>query len=484
MRQLFQKQQEETRVAPVLPTTLPTAVAAQSVSPSAAEIVSEKAVAEKEGMGQSRRVKPVLTPQVRAARRKRAAIITLAASLLVGARWFQANRDPVYPRGEGVYAPQIAPAWGKLKTPNAGTFYMAATDAFDYASVPNTIQTDSAAAQKPVVAKAQPALALLRQGMQYPYYGHLRTNYFHSDPVEATGIGRPVANYVATRELARVLVAEANVRASEGNTAGAIQSSLDVVRYGIDGAADEHSLVEGMIGSLVQGMGAKEGLKHVAGLSGADARAGAARLETMLASERSTAQMITADRGMVYETLGSMYRAGNAQEVTSAYSMSAPAIGEKLAYNAGVFVLTKQGVVNEFATQYDRVLTRLKMPYQQSKGLPSVAESWNPLVRMATPNYERAFQQTTRTSAMNRVLLARLAVQAYRGEHNGAAPASLAELTAGASPYLKAVPTDPFSRSGRDPLRYEATTGDAYSVGENGLDDRGAGDDRIEADVK
>ncbi|MBC8140857.1 MAG: hypothetical protein H7Y38_05390, partial [Armatimonadetes bacterium] len=65
------------------------------------------------------------------------------------------------------------------------------------------------------------------------------------------------------------------------------------------------------------------------------------------------------------------------------------------------------------------------------------------------------------------------------GEHKGGAPATLAELTTGANPYLQTVPTDLLSPSGAEPLRYNARTGTVYSVGENGKDEGATGDDDL-----
>jgi len=90
---------------------------------------------------------------------------------------------------------------------------------------------------------------------------------------------------------------------------------------------------------------------------------------------------------------------------------------------------------------------------------------------------ERGFGQYTRCSAQNRVLLARLAIQAYRQEHGGASPISLEKLIEGSRPYLNSVPVDPLSMNGDSPLRYNPANGDVYSVGENGLDDHDMGDD-------
>ncbi len=477
-----------------------------SAPPSAAETVTdtaashetagkaEHAVVSREHTARQARARKIVTPQERLVRKRRVAAATLALSLLVGGRWIVANQEPTYPKGEGVYATNTAPQWGQMKQPNAATFYMAATDALNYETVfgnsggyrggsSRLLMDEPASVQKPYVERAQPSLNLLRQGMQYPYVADFQTNHFKTNPSEAKGLSRPVVNFIAQREMARLLAAEANVRASEGNHAGAIESSLDAIRLGVD-QSQGHSLVDGMIGVLIQGIGAKEGIKHVANLSPQEARAAATRLQTTLANESWFARILTAERDVMYEVLQSLY-SGAEQGGLSTLGIGNPeqalsGIGTRLVYGAGLLYFTKQGLVDDVATYNDRVLARVKLPYYQARQLPPVAESSNPLVRIASPGYERAFRQATVKAAWNRVLLAQLAVQAYRGDHGGTLPASLAVLTQGTAPYLTALPTDPFSPTAADPLRYDPRSGNVYSVGDNGTDDGNAGDDNAE----
>lgn len=433
--------EEKTETQTVAPTEATETVAVQSATTSKV-VKRERTVAE------------------RVLRGRRIALGTLCVSLALGGRWYAANLTPTYPVGEGVYQGSIAPKWGQMKQGNAATFYMAATDALNRDAISKsfpggyttgTLIDAPVALQKKPVALAQPALKLLRQEMQYPYLPDMQTNFVESDPHAGRGLDRPVANFIVLRDTARLLAAEASVRASEGNTVGAMESSLDAVRLGVD-TAQGHTLIDGMIGVLVQGIGATEGMKHVAGLSAPDARAAAKRLQTIIERERTPAQMFTAERNSTYEIFQTTFSAGNAQNVTGEFG-SLSAMVSQAAYNGALMFYTKQGMINDYAAYTDTVLRRVKLPYQQAKQLPKIAESKNSVVAMITPNYERGFTYTTQKRVMNRVLLARLAVQAYKGEHNNALPASLADLIIGANPYLDAVPTDLLSPSGAEPLR-------------------------------
>lgn len=490
MRSLFHRVEKPQYLSTTPPTETETVEVPQEAT---APVEITASISTKDKTVRQQRVKKILTPQERLAKKRRLALTTIAVSLMFGGRWYAANQQPTYPVGEGVYAPNTAPKWGEMKQPNAATFYMAASDALDLDAINKSVSgvkygigklmDEPLAVQKPAVTLAQPAFALLRQGMKYPYVADYQTNYFKVNPVQTKGLERPVPNFIILREMSRLLAADASVHAAEGNHAAAIGSSLDAVRLGID-QSKGHSLIDGMIGVLIQGIGAKEGMKHVASLSAAEARAAATRLESDLAGERSLAHIITAERdAMSYETLQTLFQANSRQGFSASTDLENVVAGNfgRFALSAATLFYTKQGLVNSFAEQYDKILANVKQPYYQAVHAPKVMPSSNPIVRQwVVEDFSRAFWQTTAKATWNRMLLTQLAVQAYRGEHNGSLPSSLAVLTTGMNPYLTVAPTDPFSQSGSDLLRYNPQTGKVYSVGQNGIDDGNSGDDNVD----
>ncbi|MBC8137812.1 MAG: hypothetical protein H8F28_18175 [Fibrella sp.] len=429
-------------------------------------------------------MKYIPTLQQRIVRRRRIAIVTIIASLGIACRWHVANLEPAYPVGEGVYKENTVSETGETKQPNAALFYMAAAGAF-HIDMPEGLEQDThslisapLSVQEPVVAQAKPAFDLLRQGMKYSFVADKIPGYF----VEESSVGKsiPTRNFAPLREMSRMLAVESRVKAAKGDTPGALQSALDAMRLGTD-AGQGASLLEGMIGVLLQRIGTQEAIRHVKGLSAAEARAGASRLEAMLKHERTFAQMMTAERDtMSYDTLKTVFRTGAFQGMNpnTGEELDLQGAGWRFALGTMVFARTKQGVVDDFAEQYDQILTRYRMPYQLAKRLDKTQLSANPMVRYwVDTDVQRAYHQTTQQATHNRVLLAQLAIQAYRQEHGGVAPTSLSDLTRGTKPYISVVPGDPFSLPGTHALRYDAHTGKAYSVGENGKDDRNAGDD-------
>ncbi len=426
--------------------------------------------------------KTATSPDEKRAARRHAARITLVLALAVGWRWQVANQEPVYSTDGGVYQTPVA----RTTMPSAAVFYEAAVESYSVTK-PAGWEGDTrrlfdapVAVQESVIAQAKPSLDLLRQGMRYPLVADYKLDW------GAKGNGQDPTNpladrdYQSVREMGYMLAVEARARASRGDNAGAIGSSLDAVRLGVD-SGQGRSLLPGMVGILDQMIGTREGMRHVAKLTGGEARAAANRLEAILARERSFTQIMTADRDTIaYETLQSVFRAeileGTNPTTDKKISLAGP-VG-RFAVGALIFAFTKQGLVDDFAARYGELISRASMPYQEAVRLPVLRPAANPIVRYWMLNdYYRVYFQSVRQSATNRVFLARLAVQAYKQDHNGAAPMSLLELACGARPYLDRVPADPFSPLGNAPLRYSPRTGEVYSVGENGIDDRDSGDD-------
>jgi len=238
------------------------------------------------------------------------------------------------------------------------------------------------------------------------------------------------------------------------------------------------------MGVLCRLIGVQEGMRHVHGLSAADARAGAKRLEAILSQQSSFAEIVTAERDTVWEGIKIRFQQESIEPVSWTDRPKLSGFPASLAYRGAILFCSKQGIIDDYSRYTDTLIAHAQLPYQRAKQQP-VAVPHNLFLRLLSPDIivegprmpVRAFGQYTSVSAKNRVLLARLAIQAYRQEHGGTAPASLERLIEGANPYLRSVPIDPYSMDGATPLHYNPANGDVYSVGENGVDDGDRGDD-------
>jgi hypothetical protein len=274
--------------------------------------------------------------------------------------------------------------------------------------------------------------------------------------------------------MARLLAIESQALAAEGKTAQALSSAIDAIHFGQDIIRGEQTLTEGMIGTLAVGIGTEEAtniLRTSPSLSSASTRPLTARLENLIAREGTFGDILRAEQSFGNGTLQEMFnvRPEASMNLLGSGSLNPlESIGTQLAYTGTVFVMGKQGIVDRYNHRMDTYVTQTNLPY--AVGSQQIAKKPQqlflaPIEEILIPNMKRAYWSFTVKQAQKRVILAQLAVEAYKSDHNGTSPKTLSALTEGAVPYLKTVPTDPFSPTGQDPLRYQ--NGRVSSVGAN-----------------
>jgi hypothetical protein len=403
-------------------------------------------------------------------KQKRRAVIALVLTSATAVHWHFANTTPT------VLLPPSLPE--TMSGPNAVHFYRIAADSLDIEKTKTVSpETMTLAEKREMAGVAKESLDLLRQGFAHQYQGQ-RTNYMRT--TERLDLDTPVPNFVLQRTMARLLVCESAVYAADGKTAAALSSAMDAIRFGQDVGTDP-TLIAGMIGTLIEGIGSTEAVNHVKGLSAQEARTAIKRMEALRENEHSFGSIIESERLFVNGAMLQMFSSSYPLLMEGFVSTQSPwyqNLAASAYYNANIFWYGKQGIVDGVNRHTGELVRRANLPYQEAKkwttdtlpSLPILGKNW-------IPNMQRAHLSHTRNTARNRVLLAELAVQAYRAEHNGKLPASLSELTAGTDAYLSSIPNDPLSADGKQPLRYR--NGKAYSVGENGKDDGGTGDDTL-----
>lgn len=384
--------------------------------------------------------------------------MTLVVSGMVLGRWVYASQLPLFP-SENVAMPRI------MSGPNAAHLYAAAADALRDESILASEVT--LAEQKTAVTRNLDALRLLHEGMRYTYQGDA-TRWLKTRP--ANDLNRPVGNFVAQRTLARLVSAEATVQAAEGETERAIFTAVDGIRFGQD-ISQGPSLIEGMIGVLFQKTATMTASQIAPSLSADAARAAARRLEAM---EQSFVPLATMLQGEKAQGIGTLRILAHGE--TGA--LDACGISQRLAYVGIVLTYTKRGIYDNYTRAMDTRIQRVSLPYQQARRLSSPTLARDPFSQMMVlPNPQKAHRSVTEVATARRLLLARLAIQAFRAEHDGQNPPDLAWLTEGPNPYLIDLPRDPFSADGDASLRYDPSNGAVWSVGENAIDDGGTGDD-------
>jgi hypothetical protein len=268
------------------------------------------------------------------------------------------------------------------------------------------------------------------------YYPKNAGKYFKTPvtyPVH-DGLELPVIDFVRLRLLARLGYGDARVLAESGQYAKSIARSVDVIRLGHN-VQDEHAnLITGMIGTLIQGMGLEATPYSIDRIDAKTARAQITRLEQL--SPVSCLQMVQDDQRMVQS-------------------------------------VTYMGWVGMF---YGQALNNAALPYYKAQNFKNTAQEGPGFIREMVPNTARVHWAITQKNTREQILLAQLALRAYRLEQ-GSFPATLEALKM--QKYLKQVPMDGFSMTGDAPLQYNPKTGMVWSVGNNGKNDNNTGDDLL-----
>jgi hypothetical protein len=405
---------------------------------------------------------PVLLGR-RMTRRRKVALGVLVVAGLVGARWLTAT--VTWP-GARQYQPRVEPypaAPRELTAPNAQHFYSAAVEALG--AVPGKLsffvpENATLAEKRAAVAQGRAVLELVHQGTQYDYHPGATSFYRTTLAPRQFTLDAPVPDYVAARTLARLMAAESDVLAAEGKHDLAIRAALEAARFG-QHMGKGNALLDGIVGLMLESTGLAAARARVAALSPAEARSALNRLDEQTRDQRRFGQLVETERRMLTNTLTQMFQSRE---------------GAYVPWLAAVFWYGRTGLVDSINAHFDESVRRGLLPYQEARSLANVPLPALPfLVREWVPETQKSHKTHATNAALREILRAELALQAARGEHHGARPVSLELLTRGANPYLSAVPLDPFSSDGKQPLRYR--DGKPYSVGENGRDDGGLGDD-------
>ena len=155
-------------------------------------------------------------------------------------------------------------------------------------------------------------------------------------------------------------------------------------------------------------------------------------------------------------------------------------------FRSAILIFTKRGIVENYTNVFDEYARLSAMSYREAKVAMDQfsakierGEGLNYLTRIAVPNMNRARWAYEAKIAQGEILRAQLALKVYQARNGGPLPASLNELVN--TGILSRVPTDSFSAGASEALRYDVQTGKVWSVGSNGLDQLGKGDDELKS---
>ncbi len=306
-----------------------------------------------------------------------------------------------------------------------------------------------------LVAENQPALAVLREGLQ---------DECLEPPVRSIDTLTPY--YAKDQAMARLLTLEGQLHARDGDWSGAISDDIDTIQLGI--SLQHGATLTGWTAGLeCEAYGRNPAWKYADHLSAAQAEAAAKRMATVCSTAVRFSSELQEEQRCGQATMLNIYSKhlsinGNYSELTdNPYTFS---------QNVAFHLESPRVAYDLYTKNTDEVIRRANLPWPEQitlKPLPLPTGLMDSLFfeifRVpGTPQLDNA--------ALNALLQTELALRAYRLEHHGAYPSVLEQL---APAYLPTVPTDPFSAN--QPLRYRLAGGKPllYSIGPDAIDNGG-----------
>lgn len=362
------------------------------------------------------------------------------------------------------------PAPAVLPRPNAYDVYLQATrqivreqDIADAVArgAPRPGRRRFSEADKTALVRANArALATARSALVLPYR--------EPTPVPRS-IDTPLPHYAKFRNLARLFALDGRLRAARGDTAGAVTSSLHAVRFGQQiprGAG----LIGRLVGIACQDVGRRPVWDALPRLPGSAARAGARRMEGILAQNVGLDETLIEEKYFGQTILRDVFR----DPEQFAAIQEPDEQGNKVTGSEVRFVVLyfgKRHIFNNYTQFLDALIAQSRQPWVARPNGPPLPD--DPLNQTLLPVIADVRLKYADNETQNALLTTALAARAYQAEHNGTAPPNLAALVPA---YLARVPADPFAPQAGAPLRYrrgEGGTPVVYSLGPDASDENG-----------
>ena len=322
------------------------------------------------------------------------------------------------------------------------------------------------------------SLELVRRSFAYSY---------QAPPVRSFHALMPyLADY---RQLARVLLLDAQVKTAHCDYAGAATSSLDAMELGSQ-IAHGSGLIGVLTGYACSSMGRSSLWPLINRLDAAHARTAGRRMERLINQEVPFADALQEEKWTAIASLQEALDKPNWRWTLPLFTESFA--GNDVASYLLLLPYSKRTILNDFARAMDRQISYSRLPYRRTGPSPADGglladdarkqQKWqDPVTAGFFPSVgPTRFNYLADLKTQNALLAASLALRAYELEHHRL-PHSLDELV---PKYLTAVPADPF-RQGQ-PLGYRDTKvklwsvdggqswhPTVYSIGPDGEDDGG-----------
>ncbi len=298
------------------------------------------------------------------------------------------------------------------------------------------------------------ALQALREGLWKSY---------QAPPVRSFNATMPY--YAVDRSLARLLRLEAGNAEERGDWGTAAQSSLDAIELGMN-IQNGSGAIGKLTGIACEAIGRAALWQNYEHLSASDARAAALRLERIMTKSVPLVATLQEDKlSSLASILESMRTPGWRWKLIATDSTPP---------NWQVFVrllpYSKKRIAGNLVRHFDIQIEAAAAPYiPPSQRAPEVQEVSDPVNDLFFPAFGGLRLRDDVDTAENGLLLATLALRAYRLDHGGY-PDNLKPLE---QSYLNRLPGDPFSNGKGFLYRTSKSRYILYSVGPDGTDNGG-----------
>jgi len=293
------------------------------------------------------------------------------------------------------------------------------------------------------------ALKLLRQGFKYPCrVPPKRSSDDHSRKTRPN-----------MRALARMLSVENHARSERGHWKGNIENTIDILKLGHD-VSQGGTVDDCLIGAAINATGRRDLWEILPHLNAADAMAATRRLEKIIATRVSYADVLREEKYYIQEVISKVMHSWRATNLLRETDLP-------LKERWRNFATPRRVILNNYTNYMDSWIAYVRKPYNTKTFIPALPDDfvnqvWGHL-------FKRSYWNYTRDEVSNSLCLVALALRAYRMDHNRY-PQKLNQLVPS---YLKKIPIDPFGAG--EPLHYKLAGREysLYSIGPDGIDNGG-----------
>ncbi|HEY3332779.1 MAG TPA: hypothetical protein VGK19_22290 [Capsulimonadaceae bacterium] len=351
-------------------------------------------------------------------------------------------------------------------SPNAFDDYKRASGAMKHVEECDVLYTEWSRTTAPALTVAQIAQADRIVAANSRAFGDIQRGLTHQYSAPQSYGFDILTPYLAHyRMLSYLLAIKSSSLAAHGDSSGAISAAIDAIQLGVQIPCGGN-LMSGLVGYSCQQTGQRAARSVLDRIPAPVAIAAARRLAAIDCAQVHFADILAGEERFGARSIEKMLdQRREPREFVKAVRES----DEYGNYALVMYLEPDDVIMGNYLDYMDLSVKHARQSYKQWSHSPHVSLPRDPINQVIVPQFDSARLQFERATCNNRLLEIQLALQSYRASH-GRYPAS---LTAISPAIIPAVPEDPFADSSSFRYRGTAKGNALYSVGPDGVDDRG-----------